>query len=233
MIVFIASIIAYIGLLFFIKPAPSNLKSIPITYRENFKFVWASMLSGSFILLVFLLTTNFDFVTVDETVYSTLALSNNSEQILMWPLQSITHLFIHNNLIHLVANVAGLGLASAYERRVGAKRFFTVLFVSSLVSALSIIFYSENITVCGISGGVFGLGAAYFTDEKELTTKEWLAAIMLFLLFASMLALDAEFKEHSSELLGMKVDHVGHLLGALGAIIYCRLRPLSNLLIRP
>lgn len=225
MIIFIIALVFYVGLLIFIKPAPRSLKSVPISYRENVKFVWASMLSGILVLLVFLLTTNFDFVTVDEDLYITLALSNNGDQFLKWPLQSITHLFIHSNLIHLAANVVGLGLASVYERRVGAKRFFAVLLVGCIASIPSIFFYSENITVSGISGGVFGLAAAYFTDEEELTTKEWLAAILLFLFLASMLAIDAEFKGRSEETLDMKVDHIGHLLGALGAIVYCRLNP--------
>ena len=225
MIIFLISIAVYTSLLFFIKPAPSSLKSEPISYCENLKFVWASLCSGIFVLLVFLLTTNFGFMTVDEGLYSMLALSNESEQFAKWPLQSITNLFVHSNLIHLVSNVVGLGVASVYERRVGAKRFFTVLLIGGLASIPSIFFYVENITVCGISGGVFGLAAAYFTDENELSTKEWLTAILLFLFLTLVVSLDSIFKSDSNEVLDMEVDHIGHLLGALGAIIYCRLKP--------
>ena len=228
MILFLISVAVYTSLLFFIKPAPSSLKSEQISYYENLKLVWASLFSGFFILLVFLLTTNFGFVTVDESLYSILALSNESEQFAKWPLQSIMHLFVHGNLIHLTANVIGLGLASAYERRVGAKRFFTVLLIGGLTSIPSVFFYSEKITVCGISGGVFGLAAAYFTDENELSTKEWLTAILMFLFLTLMLSLDSIFKSDSNEVLDMEVDHIGHLLGALGAIIYCRLKPKNN-----
>ena len=220
MSIFLISTAIYTSLLFFIQPAPSSLKSKPITYFENLKLVWASMLSGFLVLLVFLLTTNFGFVSVDENLYNILALSNDSEQFLKWPLQSITHLFVHGNLMHLTSNVAGLGLASAYERRVGAKRFFTVLLIGSLASIPSVFFYSENITVCGISGGIFGLAAAYFTDVDELSTKEWLTAILLFLFFIS---LELILKDSSTEALGMEVDHIGHLLGIFGAVIYCRL----------
>ena len=225
MIIFLITIVVYVGLLVFIKPAPSSLKSAPITFSENLKFVWASIGSGALILLIFLFTTNFGFISVDERLYSILALSNDFDHFLEWPFQSVSHLFIHGNLIHLAANVVGLGLASAYERRVGAKRYFAVLLVGALASIPSILFYSEKIAVCGISGGVFGLAAAYFTDEEELTTKEWLAAILLFLFLALMLALDGEFKDRSNELEDMKIDHIGHLLGAFGAIIYCRLNP--------
>lgn len=225
MIIFFITVATYIGLLIFVKPAPSSLKAVPITYWENLKFIWASIFSGVLIILVFLLTTNFGFITVDENLYRALALSNDADQFSKWPLQSVTHLFVHGNLVHLAANLVGLGLASAYERRVGAKRYFAVLLVGGLASIPSIFFYSENIAVCGISGGVFSLAAAYFTDEEELTTKEWLAAISLFLFLALMLVLDSEFKGHANEAVNMKIDHIGHLLGALGAILYCRLRP--------
>jgi len=226
MIIFIISVVTYVGLLIFIKPAPSSLKAAPITYSENFKSVWASICTGVIVLLIFLLTTNFDFISVDEGLYRKLALSNDVDLFLNWPLQSVTHLFLHGNLIHLVANVFGLGLASAYERRVGAKRYLEVLLVGSLASIPSILFYSESVLVCGISGGVFGLAAAYFTDEKELTTKEWLLAILLFLCSAIFFALDSEFNGGFNNALDVKIDHIGHFWGALGAILYCRLKPL-------
>ena len=99
------------------------------------------------------------------------------------------------------------------------------VFVGSVASIPSILFYSETTTVCGISGGVFGLAAAYFTDEDELTLKEWVMAILFFAVLASMIALQGEFNNASNEALDMKVDHIGHLMGALGTIVYCRLRP--------
>jgi len=229
MIIFIISVLAYMGSLVLIKPSPTSLKSAPITYPENIKFVWASMLSGLIVLSVFFLITNFSFLVVDENIYRVLALNNNTEHASMWPLQSITHLFIHGNLIHLATNIVGLGLASVYERRVGAKRFLVVLLVGSFASIPSILFYSENVIIGGISGGVFGLAAAYFTDENELSIKEWITAILLFLFIVFVLAVDAEFKTSSNDALDMEIDHIGHLLGALGAIAYCRLRPQRKL----
>lgn len=59
----------------------------------------------------------------------------------------------------------------------------------------------------------FGLAAAYFTDEDEFTLKEWVTAILLFAVLASMIALEGEFKSVSNEVLAMKVDHIGHLMG--------------------
>jgi membrane associated rhomboid family serine protease len=89
-----------------------------------------------------------------------------------WPKQMITHLLVHTNLFHLVTNVAAIGIASVYERRVGTKRFLAILVVSCMSSIPSVLFCRENITVCGISGGIFGLAAVYFTDHENLTVKE-------------------------------------------------------------
>ncbi|MBF4322772.1 rhomboid family intramembrane serine protease, partial [Vibrio anguillarum] len=95
----------------------------------------------------------------------------------------------------------------------------------ALSSIPSVLFYSDNTTVCGISGGVFGLAAAYFTDEKELTTKEWLTAIFLFTFLVILLILEGEIRGQDDYMFDIKVDHIGHFLGALGVILYCRLIP--------
>lgn len=227
MIFFLVSAIVYLALLTMIKPAPSSLKESPISYSENLKRVRASACSGVAVLLVFLLTTNFSFQAVDEQLYRILALNNRS-QFLMWPFQSLSHLFIHGSLAHLASNVVGLGLASIYERRVGARRFLAVLLVGCLASIPSVFVYSEAVAVSGISGGVFGLAAAYFTDEESLTAKEWVAAILLFLVFSIALSIDTDLTMRSDEATAMRVDHIGHSLGAFGAIMYCRFRPLKS-----
>ena len=225
MIKFLISLTIYVGLLILIRPAPASLKSAPISFSENFKLVWASMLSGIFIMFFFLMTTRFGFDIVDGNMYRMLTMCNNANLIFERPLQIFTHLFIHGNIAHLSANVVGLGLASAYERRVGANRYFEVLFVGCLACIPSILFYSGNITVCGISGGVFGLAAAYFTDEDKLTAKEWFITILIFLFLLTLLTLDGIFKSRHNEDLKLKIDHLGHFFGAAGAIIYCRLNP--------
>ena len=138
-------------------------------------------------------------------------------------MQGITHLFIHSDLYHVAANVSGIGLASIYERRVGSKRFMAVLAVASVTSIPSIIFYPEYTAICGISGGVFGLGAAYFTDYDNLTTKEWFYAVLLGIFLMVLFSIQGEFKSNPSEYLQLEVDHIGHLMGFVGAIIYCRL----------
>ncbi|MBU2711745.1 hypothetical protein [Zooshikella harenae] len=55
--------------------------------------------------------------------------------------------------------------------------------------------------------------------------KAWVLAIALFSIFVLLLAFDAELKDNLNVSFDMQVDHIGHALGAVGAIIYCRVRP--------
>jgi membrane associated rhomboid family serine protease len=224
MIFFIIFSLLYSIILLLIKPSPKSLKAKPLTFWENFYQIRASLFSGLAILFIFFVITRFSFTTVDENIFSLLCLTNNFTELSLVPTQAITHLFIHGSLIHLLSNVIGLGLTSVYERRVGWRRFLSVLAVGSLASVPSIFFYSEPVTVCGISGGVFGLGAAYFTDGAGLTTKEWMTSVLLFGMLASLLTLQGEFTT-AVNALDMQVDHLGHAMGAVGAILYCRIKP--------
>lgn len=221
MILFFIVTLAYVGALSIIRPAPASLKDQPLTYAENIRRVWASIASGGVLIGMFLLTTDFGFISVNEELFDLFALNNDPGRAAMWPIQAITHLFLHGNLLHLFSNLAGLGLASAYERRVGARRYFAVLTIGSLASIPSIFFYSDTIAVVGLSGGVFGLIAAYFTDEDELTLREWISAIAMFSAILMVLIVDAEYGS-DSHTLDFQVDHLGHILGATGAIVYCR-----------
>lgn len=225
MILFLVSCLIYGGGLVALKPSPNSLKAKPISYREHFGLVWAAMFSGLLLMLVFLVTSDFGFITVNDNLYRLLSLNNDFQHNKIWPIQAMTHLLIHADLLHLFSNVLGLGVASVYQRRVGARRFFAVLCVASVASIPSILFFSEPVSVCGISGGIFGLAAAYFTDEDGLSFKEWGSAILLFVFLMALFSLQSTFYRHSSVSLDLNIDHLGHAMGAMGAIIYCRLKP--------
>lgn len=225
MIVFFIVMTAYTALLLCYKPSPNSLKDAPLTFLENFKQIKAALFSGLLFLSIFLFTSDFGFNDVNPQFYRLFALNNDTAVAALWPLQSVTHLFIHINFPHLLANVAGLGIGSAYERQVGSARFLMVLLVASLSSIPSILFYSEPIAICGISGGVFGLAAAYFTDQEGLSTKEWLYAALICIVFLVLLSVGDGMKSKGNGQLQFKIDYYGHSLGALGAIVYCRFKP--------
>jgi rhomboid protease GluP len=223
-VIFLIISVAYALTLLLIKPAPSSLKVQPLTFSENFHQVKAAFIFGELLLVIFFFTSDFKFININEQIFEYYSLPSNLYLSKNWLLQSVTHLFLHINFIHVISNVSALGLLSMYERRVGSKRFLIVLAVSSIASIPSALFYTNSSMVCGISGGIFGLAAAYFTDQKEITTKEWLQAILAFVVIAVVLAFVDEFKTSNINH-HFQVDYIGHALGAVGGIIYCRFRP--------
>ncbi|MCR9143869.1 MAG: rhomboid family intramembrane serine protease [bacterium] len=143
--------------------------------------------------------------------------------------QPLTHLLLHFDLLHLLSNLGLLGLLTVYERRVGHARYLAVLAVAGLASIPSVWMYSEPVLVCGISGGLLGLAAAYFTDHKELSRREWAVAVVVFLALFLILSLIDEIRTGgpggAAGPLSYQIDHIGHLLGAAAGLVYCRLRP--------
>lgn len=222
MIIYIILLILYVGLLLFIKPAPRSFRDNQITIKENFFSIKGSLLLGVLLLTIHLFATDFTFLHISKKAYSLFAL-NNLDNNHLWIFQYFTHLFIHLNLLHLVGNLTMLGLLSAYERKVGLKRYLTVLLVSGLVSGLSILFYNENIYSSGISGGLFGLAAAFFTDENNLTLKDWMYAIFVFFVLAIIVSFRDFYEIQSLNNINFKIDYFAHIIGALAAIIYTRL----------
>ena len=215
-------LILYVGLLLFIKPAPNSFRDKPITIKENFLAIKGSLFLGVLLLTIHLLVSDFTFLGASEKTYQIFAL-NNLDNNRLWIPQYFTHSFIHLNLLHLVGNITMLGLLSAYERKVGLQRYLTVLLVAGFISGLSVFFYSENIYSSGISGALFGIGAAFFTDENNLTLKDWKYAILVFFALVAIVSLRDFYEIQKLNNINFRIDYLAHILGALGAIAYTRL----------
>lgn len=225
MVLFFITVTFYGLSLLLYKQSPDSLKAKPLTLQQNFDQIKASFFIGIILLGIFFITSNFEFTVVNEEAYTMFALFNNDISLALLPLQLISHSFIHFDFMHLISNVSGIGVASIYERRVGPKRFLKVLVIGCLISTLSIFFYPKPTSSCGISGGVFSLAAAYFIDYKDLTFKEYVHALVAFVFLMVLFSVAAEVetaKNAHVEKLHYQIDHIGHVLGALGGIIYCR-----------
>lgn len=225
MILFLAISIVYIVLLITIRPAPSSLREAKPTLHQSFVGVRATLGSGVLLLTIFFFTSNYEFLELDKQVYERFTLQNGRNEHEFWPATIITHLFLHINLAHLLANVFYIGIASLYERRVGPGRFLAVLIVSSLASIPSALFYPQDYAFCGISGGVLGLAAAFFTDHEDISLKEWIQATVFFAFIFSAISFGEMHKASKYTSLGLQVDHIGHILGAMAAVLYCRIAP--------
>ena len=222
MIYYIAFVVIYIGVILFIRPTPNSFRDKPISIKENFLAIKGSLILGTLLLSIHFFVSDFTFLEINSDIFHLLAL-NNYENNYLLIFQFFTHIFIHLNLMHLVGNVFMLGLLSAYERRVGVRRFLVVFIVSGLFSGLSIFFYDEKIFNAGASGAIFGIGAAFFTDEKNLTHKDWIYAVFLFIFLATLISFKDYFDMQKIKNINFDIDYIGHALGALGALIYTRL----------
>lgn len=229
MIFYVIALAVYIGLLVGIRPQPESLKEPPIPYGQHLRNIAASLITGVVISSVFLLTSEGTFIETTDMWLAYLGLSNNVSEALTWPLRAVSSSLVHGNYVHLLSNLSGLGIASVYERRVGTKRYLAVMVIGALCSAFSIFCYRGPVVTCGISGGVFALGAAYFTDRESMTTKEWLMMTATFSLLAVMMTMASlETTQRTGIHRLDSIDHFGHLFGAISAIVYCKLRPLNR-----
>lgn len=228
MIYLLLAVCVYVGALVFYRPAPDSLKADRITLQENARQIKATLSVGVILLVIYFIITGFTFTEPNKNLYALFAMSNLSAMAMYWPFQLFTHLLIHANFMHLFSNVAAIGLAAVYERRVGSQRFLMVLAAGSMASVLSIFFYKTPVLLSGISGGVMALGVAYFTDHQNITVKEWGCAILGFTILAVIFSIPDSKDLEIMERMNFRVDHIGHAFGALGGILYCRLHPLKS-----
>lgn len=224
---FAISLLLYTAALLLITPAPASLKARKPGFFENLRAIKASLVTGWLILGLFWLSSDFAFTEINPDLANTLALHGGLSPQPYWLIRAVTHIFLHFNLLHVLANVSLLGLTSVYERRVGSRRFLMVLLIASLGSILSALFYGPEYQLMGISGGLFGLAAAYFTDHKALTIKEWLQAIAFFAVLTTMIGFTQNSKALPGTELNAHIDHISHILGAISAIIYCRFKAIA------
>lgn len=224
MIIFIIFLCLFTGLLCFIRPAPIQLRAPMPSYYENSKQIAGTLSLGILVMVLFWFMTDFTFLKTNHTLYTLLCLSLHKELLAYLPLQLISHSFVHFDISHLASNVYLLALLSVYERRVGTKRFLAVFIVACIAATPSVLFYPSGTAAAGMSGGVMGLLAGYFTDDEKMDFKEWsvaLATLSLVSMFLTFRSISHEELSSSLEAIG-KIDHIGHALGAIGAVVYCR-----------
>lgn len=78
-----------------------------------------------------------------------------------WRLLSVG--IVHASIWHLMMNMMSLyALGTALERSLGGRRYFLILFGSVLGSSLFLFAAQGNVLAVGLSGGLYGLMAAYF-----------------------------------------------------------------------
>ena len=202
------------------KPQPGSLREkasqVPVGKR-----LWAvkgNLALGILLILFFFLTSGGEWKQSTPDMVGFWGLwKGPGLPIFQW----FTCNFIHFDFLHLIGNLSVLCILAAYERRKGAARTLLVFAVSGLVSSLgSYVFLPENTVCLGASGGICGLAGAYFTDSEEMGFKEWLTACLAILFLVGFFSVAESWEFHDYQ-----IDHAGHLFGALGGVLFCRLFP--------
>lgn len=98
--------------------------------------------------------------------------------------------FVHIDLWHLAMNMmALLSLGKIFEPLLGVRRYLLILIPSIIVGSLFVLSSPENSFVVGLSGGIYGLLAAYVT--LILRTGGWrmppVRAALMNMLFINLL----------------------------------------------
>lgn len=102
----------------------------------------------------------------------------------------LTSGFVHVELWHLAMNMmALLSLGKIFEPLLGVRRYLLILIPSIIVGSLFVLASPENSFVVGLSGGIYGLLAAYIT--LILRTGGWkmppVRAALMNMLFINLL----------------------------------------------
>ena len=224
MIFFLAILIVYWFVLVIYKPQNISLRDNSIKkLGERVRDIKGTLFLGTFIVLIALVSFDFETLRLDNSIAVVFGLSKTGviEGNLFF--QIVTSNFLHFDLFHLGANASVLMLLSAYERRVGSKRYIAIFAVAAIVSSIIDLFLlgDENLTL-GASAGISGLACAFFIDYGKLSIKEWISGLT-FSLF--VVAISSVYNKSQLQNLGYEINWISHLLGVFVIAFYVKLKP--------
>ena len=138
--------------------------------------------------------------------------------ILIRPWTTVTYMFLHGGISHILFNMIALYFfGSRVEQRLGPERFFTLYFVGGISGALMSFAFEPYAAVIGASAGVFGVMLAFarFWPRDQIfiwgiipIEARWLVGIMTAMaLFGGISG-------------GGGVANFAHLGGFVGAFFY-------------
>lgn len=220
LVIFVLAIILY-------SPDKASLKeTVKTPIFQRIIKAKGTLLLGSLLVAIAYLSFNAAFLQIQPPYMELFGLSKQGIWTAHLFFQFVTNVFFHIDIIHLLANLSTLLLLSAYERRVGTIRFLSLFLVSGvLASLLDVLFLPNAAITLGASGGLCGLTAGYFLDYKNVSFRQWILGliVVLVVLFVTSVVPDHSYSTYS-------VNWLAHLLGALCAALYIRIkRPLVSL----
>lgn len=214
MVLFVVTLLVWAVALFSLRPAPADLRAQMPSRWQSFTQIQATFWLGVVLILAFYFVSN--------EWLARLSISNADMLSPTWFVQTLTHNFLHLNLVHLSSNLVALGWLSLYERRVGPRRFLFIFVVGGMLSAVSLFLEPSLVIAAGASSGLYALAAAYFVDRPDQTMKNYLiGAVVLAAAFVCFSILEQWDGRTST----FEVDTWGHLAGLICGLIICAVFP--------
>jgi rhomboid protease GluP len=220
----VASSAIYGAALLSYRPAPVSLReSGAQSLGERTTQVRGTLALGLVLILIYALGTGASSFSTDDAVLARFGESVSGVLQQGRVYQIVTAIFLHADFFHLLSNLTVLAVLSWYECQHGTARFYFVFIWSAVVdTVIGLAFLSPGVVTMGASAGLFGLVAAYFIDG-EIRPKgfgQWAKVGLVIMGLSLIISLSGELTKHE-----LKIDHIGHLLGAAGGIAFCRLWP--------
>jgi membrane associated rhomboid family serine protease len=181
---------------------------------------FGTLLLGTLLIALAAITFGANQLSIDPKLAALFGLSRYGVFERGWVFQLVTGNLIHINLFHLIANLSVLMLLSAYEWRVGIRRYMGVFLIAAIMSSVIDLFLmNENTVSMGASAGICGLAAAYFVDHRDTSRKEWVIGILSVLALVGVYSFLGNVDAGKA---GYTVNWIAHVSGALVGGSYVR-----------
>lgn len=206
-----------------------NLKTAKCVRVKKQINIKATLSLMAFITFIFALLCDESCIETLPLFKQTFGTNNIDGLSAVWLLKLVSNNFVHADIGHLTDNLILLSICGLYESRVGTKRFIKVFAISCLIASFSVLLIPWPIeTSVGASGGIFGLLAAYIIDGKVSfkfkSIKGSRFSRIKFIGIEYWIILIGYFSISHFLIDGLsagEVNYTGHLLGAIGATLFC------------
>jgi len=133
------------------------------------------------------------------------------------PWTLITHMFVHDDIPHLLVNMIVLFFfGTELERRVGESKFLQIFIISGLVAAIGQMAVVPTGSMVGASGALYGVMGCLAVIAPEITVLIYFV-IPLSIRAAVVLFAVLDFAMMGS---GDSIAHMAHITGLLAGLAY-------------
>ena len=222
MIIFIIISFAFGLPLALYAPKPESLHGgVKPSLGWRIRSAWGTLAIGGILIAIAAATLDGNY-QIDPSFVSRFALSQYgiTEQGRLF--QFFTANLLHVDLFHLLTNLTALLLLSAYERRVGWRRFLAIFLAAAILSSAGdLLLFEPESAILGASTGMCGLAVAYFLDHPRLSRTATVDGLLLVLFIMSLYSFAWPVdRQMATEYVTLAAHLLGGSLGAAYAFFF-------------